>query len=476
VNGRRAVEIAFGDIGASDTPYPYILFVSQAETECVLEARLRGLRAEVERPVELVSLAQDADGVTAVLRRGDELEECRTRYVVGADGAHSTVRKAVGLGFEGEAYPQDFVLADVVLDWAGEPDRLYFFAGRRSFMAALPLGAGAAYRIIADGTDAAPGAGDPTLAEFQSLADRLSPLPMTLRDPFWLARFRLHHRGVDRYRVGRVFVAGDAAHIHSPAGGQGMNTGIQDAYNLAWKLALVLQGRAPDALLDSYHAERHPVGRRLLRTTDRLFSVATAPNPVLRALRDLALIHAAPRVMRSRARRWWAFRFISELGIGYPDSPVVDERMAGVPPPFRRGPSAGQRAPDAPLRHGAGETTSIFDLTAGPAHHLLLFVGSAEPGRALGALRAGAEDLRREYGDLVEPHLIAGREVQQDGGTPACTDYTGLAHRRYSLDGPGYYLIRPDGHVAFRAAGTDLGPLRSYLRRWYSPSPGAAPA
>src|ERR671916_1040895 len=303
VGGRPAANFEFGDIGVDDTPYPYILFVSQAETERVLEEHLEDLGIKVERPVELLTFAQDAGGVSAQLRHEDGREEdVRARYVVGADGAHSVVRHTTRLSFEGDSYPQNFLLADVEIDWEGDKDRLYFFLSREGLLAVFPLAGPSSYRLIATRTeDTPPDAGDPTLEEFQQLATELSALSMRLHDPGWLARFRLHHRGVNSYRAGRAFVAGDAAHIHSPAGGQGMNTGIQDAYNLAWKLALVVEGRAPDSLLDSYHEERHPIGQRLLRTTDRMFSVVATRNPLLIALRNLMLPRILPRVMRKRS-------------------------------------------------------------------------------------------------------------------------------------------------------------------------------
>src|SRR5919202_3277399 len=305
VDGRRVVDVEFGDIGVDDTPYPFLLFVSQAETERVLEEYLVSLGVTVERPVELLTFSQDSEGVSARLRHRDGREETvETRYLVGADGAHSVVRKTAGLAFEGEPYPQDFVLADVELDWEGEDDRLYFFLSRKGLLAVFPLAGPSTYRLIATrAEDAPPDAGDPTLEEFQQLATELSALPMKLHDPGWLARFRLHHRGVDSYRKGRAFVAGDAAHIHSPAGGQGMNTGIQDAYNLAWKLALAIEGRVADEFLDSYHEERHPIGQRLLRTTDRMFSVAATHNPLLITVRDFLIPRVAPQVLSTRSRR-----------------------------------------------------------------------------------------------------------------------------------------------------------------------------
>jgi 2-polyprenyl-6-methoxyphenol hydroxylase-like FAD-dependent oxidoreductase len=482
VGRRPAANLEFGDIGVDDTPYPFLLFVSQAETERVLEDHLKGLGVKVERPVELLTFTQDAEGVSARLRHGEDREETvRARYIVGADGAHSAVRKTLGLSFEGAPYPQDFVLADTEIDWAGDKDRLYFFLSHEGLLAVFPLGRPSTYRLIATRTEEpSPDAGDPTLEELQQLATELSPLSMTLRDPNWLARFRLHHRGVGSYRAGRAFVAGDAAHIHSPVGGQGMNTGIQDAYNLAWKLALVVEGRAPDSLLDSYHEERHPIGQRLLRTTDRMFSVVATRNPLLITLRNFLLPRVLPRVMGRRFLRARAFRFVSQLGIKYPDSPIVGEELRDADRAFRRGPAAGHRAPDGALRlAGDGSSVSLFSLMRGTSHHLLLFGdrGSAADGRDTSDTEL--RDLVGEYEDLFEPHLIFAREpARVRSETPVYVDESGLVHERYGMKGAGCYLIRPDGYVAFRAPGTDLQPVRAYLHKvfpWSSHIPAGAP-
>ena len=476
VNGRRAVDVEFGDIGVDDTPYPFVLFVSQAETERALEGHLESLGGKVERPVELLTFAQDPEGVDARLRHKDGREEVvRARYIVGADGAHSAVRHAAGLAFEGEAYPQDFVLADVDLDWEAEDDRLYFFLSREGLLAAFPLAGPSTHRLVATRAgEVPPDAGDPTLEEFQQMADELSSIPMRLHDPSWLSRFRLHHRGVVSYRAGRAFVAGDAAHIHSPAGGQGMNTGIQDSYNLAWKLALVIDGRAPDSILDSYHEERHPVGRRLLRTTDRMFNVAATHNPLFTALRNALIPRVLPWALGKRSRRARAFRFVSQLGIKYPGSPVVEEDRVGADLAFRRGPTAGSRAPDGPLRlAGDGREVPLFSLLRGTPHHLLLFAG-----RGAEAPASGAElrNLLAGYEGMIQPHQIFAEDRGKIGSeAPAYVDESGLVHGQYGLTGAGCYLIRPDGYVAFRAPGSNLRQVRAYLRRAFlSPVPSGA--
>src|SRR5215208_3446744 len=299
---RRTAEARLGDFGVADTRFPFILFVSQAETEGVLADHLASVGVVVERGVELLDATPEPDCVRCLLRQPDGKEEqVRVRYLLGCDGAHSTVRKRAGIPFQGDAYLQDFVLGHVEVDGPLERNTLHSFAVGRGVAMFFPLGSPTTWRVIgAAGNEAGRRTtSDLSLGELQQLVDGATGGGLILRDPAWLSHFRLHHRQAAHYRTGRIFLAGDAAHIHSPVGAQGMNTGIQDAWNLAWKLALVVQGKAVDALLDSYEAERWPVGRRLLRYTDRLFSTFTSVisgRPLATWARRAVVPHVIPHV------------------------------------------------------------------------------------------------------------------------------------------------------------------------------------
>jgi hypothetical protein len=299
-------------------------------------------------------------------------------------------------------------------------------------------------------------AGALSLAELQGVVDRSTGGALRARDPAWLTHFRLHHRMAARYRAGGVFLAGDAAHIHSPAGAQGMNTGIQDAWNLGWKLALVVRGEADDRLLESYEAERMPVGRFLLRFTDRLFGIfaaATLESAAASWLRRTAAPWVLPRVLRSARLRRVAFRTVSQLGIRYRRSPAVTEGT----PRLRAGPQAGDRLPDAPLGRDGRPTYLQRELSA-PRFHLLLCgpVERWESGR-VAELVAG-------YGDVLAVHHLS-----RGAGPGILTDATGEAYAMLGVEDAAQYLVRPDGHVAFRCAGRDLGGLAAYLARWLRP-------
>ncbi|MFE9623702.1 FAD-dependent oxidoreductase [Streptomyces sp. NPDC006527] len=268
---RRLLTVPFDTL---PTPHPYTLMVPQYETESVLLARLRALGGDVHRPYEVASVVQDEDGVTLTMSTGETL---RAGYAVGADGMHSTVREAAGIGFSGGAYGESFVLADVAMEWTPGPGEVSLTFGTAGLTVVAPL-PGGHYRVVAT-VDDAPAA--PDLAFVQQILDARAPGQAKVTECVWSSRFRVHHRVADHYRAGRLLLAGDAAHVHSPAGGQGMNTGIQDGHALGRALAA--------GALDGYEAQRRPVAQRVVAFTDRMTRVATARHPLVRGARNLAL-------------------------------------------------------------------------------------------------------------------------------------------------------------------------------------------
>ncbi|MGC9540744.1 FAD-dependent monooxygenase [Streptomyces sp. UG1] len=427
----RTVSVPLFDIGATDTPYPFLLFLSQAETEGVLGEHLVERGVTVERGVEVVRLERRGSHAVCRLRGRDGGEETVTaRYVVGCDGAHSTVRAQAGIGFEGYAYPQTYLLADLEVDGL-EPGAVHSYMSGRGMLFFFPLGSPAPWRMLAMRPSDAPD-GKVTLPLLQRIAKRYGAEGVVLRDPVWMTDFRLHNRGATRYRSGPFFLAGDAAHIHSPAGAQGMNTGIQDALNLGWKLALVCRGAAPEELLETYGAERAPVGRDVRRFTDRAFVIGTSPHPVLRFARSRLVPHLAPLARHATAPRRRVFRTVSELGIHYRRSPAS---TSGTRPP-RRGPRAGDRLPDLPR--------GLQARTAGPGWQLLL-TGPPHlwPDERLAPVLTGRTD-------LITVHRLGDR-----GPWP------GVAQG----------LVRPDGHLGYVARGVDLEGLRAYVAHWLPTGP-----
>ena len=421
----RVVQMPLFDIGLADTAYPFLLFLSQAETESVLSEQLAGQGVLVERGTEVVRLERAGSSLACRLRSGAGEETVNARYVVGCDGAHSTVRDQAGIGFEGYAYPQTFLLADLEVDGL-EPDAVHAYMTRSGMLFFFPLGSPATWRMLAMRPPGAPDT-EVKLGLLQKITDEYTPDRLVLRDPVWMTDFRLHNRGAAHYRSGPCFLAGDAAHIHSPAGAQGMNTGIQDALNLGWKLALVCRGRAPAELLDTYEIERAPVGRSVLRFTDRAFTIGTSRNPLIRLARTRLAPRLAPLALRATGPRGRVFRTVSELGIHYRRSPASS---AGSRPPGK-GPRAGDRLPDVPR--------GVQARSAGPGWHLLL---SGPP--ALWPDERFASVLRGRD-DLISVHRL-GRE------SPWPDVVQGL--------------VRPDGYLGYVARGADLEGLRAYLERW----------
>ncbi|HEV8365975.1 MAG TPA: FAD-dependent monooxygenase [Gemmatimonadaceae bacterium] len=473
VEGRVTPRFSLSDFGAEDTRYPFILFVSQAETERLLTQHLMANGVRVEREVELSEFAEDSSGVVCVLRDvSGRTERMHTRYLVGCDGAHSTVRKGANIAFEGDAYLQDFMLGDVEANAAPNvalaSDSIHPFVGSQGIAIFFPLGHPASWRVIAMSArsaaqsrripsgDLRPESDELALEELQDAIDGASGGAVRAHSPAWMTHFRLHHRQAAEYRRGRVFIAGDAAHIHSPVGAQGMNTGIQDAWNLGWKLALVARGSAVERLLDSYHAERWPVGRVLLRYTDRAFSIivrSLSPNALARWLRRTIPGRVVPLVLSSRRLRTAAFRFVSELDIRYRRSPAVLEAT----PKLRAGPRAGDRLPDASLTVGERKTT-LHDEVVGARFHLLL---CGAPDRwHLAPLRAAM---------LLDDGLVAVRYLTTHASANHLVDSDGRVMRLLGVKDAAQYLVRPDGYIAFRCAGRDLKGVTHYLRSWIRP-------
>ena len=452
-----------------DSRYGRFVTLPQEETERILGGLVARSGVSVERGVELVGLVDGEESAEVTLRHADgRIERIVPDWIVGCDGAHSAVRELSGLPFVGSTYPDEGLIGDVEMSWALPDGQLSICPAEEGVLLAFPLRGTHRFRVIA----ILPATGaeekrelcaEEFLAEIRRLMPRIAGAADEPRivSSNWLARYRLHRRGAPAYRRGRCFVAGDAAHIHSPVGAQGMNTGIQDAYNLAWKLALVARGDAPPWVIDSYDAERRPVGERLLRFTDRMFAVVAGGGRAGRAMRRVAPTLAvgllgAPIVGRRLAR------FISETDIRYRSSPLSVEahgaaRIGG------HAPHAGDRAPDVAFAAGR----RLLELLHGAKHTLLLFAGASTA--LIDHYSTLAEEVTARYGSLVKPVLL-----RLDPSYPPVgeVDAAGAAHRRYGADPGAIYLVRPDGYIGFRGAETDTEALRATLRaRFVAPEP-----
>ena len=322
-NGQRLVHIVLAGV---DSPYGFPLMIPQSETERLLTEHLARHGTTIERQVELASFEQKPDVVVCKLKHADGSEETvETPWLIGCDGAHSTVRHTLGLPFTGHGEPNDWILADMHLTGPVPADEVSIYWHASGALAFFPISRDR-FRMIADIGKAAEHGSvpEPTLADAQAKVDERGPGGVTLSDPVWLANFRINERKVSDYRRGRVMLAGDAAHIHSPAGGQGMNTGMQDAFNLAWKLALVHRGAGQsEVLLGSYTAERSAVGDQVLKNAGTLTTLATLRNPVAQFVRN----HLAPIVTSFGFVQDRLKNQLTELSINYRHGPLTAEKL-----------------------------------------------------------------------------------------------------------------------------------------------------
>jgi len=322
VKGESAARLSFESIGSGLTPYAFLQIFPQDQHERLLVERLEALDVTVERRTELISFAQEETRVMARLRGPDGHEvDCEANYIAGCDGARSIVRETIGTGFPGGTYRQIFYVADVEAAGPALNGELHADLDEADFLAVFPLAGQGRARLIGTVRDERADRAD-TLT-FEDVSDRaINHLKVGIKKVNWFSTYHVHHRVTQHFRKGRAFLLGDAAHIHSPAGGQGMNTGIGDAINLAWKLAAVLAGRAGDDLLDSYEAERIGFARRLVATTDRAFSFVTAEGRIADVMRTRVAPVLIPMALAFAPVREFMFRTVSQITLNYRQGPL----------------------------------------------------------------------------------------------------------------------------------------------------------
>ena len=423
VQGTRVARLPLDRMGEGLTPFPFALIFPQDAHERVLIERLEALGVTVERRTELVRFDPQGDGVRATLRRADGAEEiCEASYLAGCDGAHSTVREALAIGFPGGTYAAVFFVADVDGSGPATNGEIHVDLGRSDFLAVFPLKGTGRVRLV--GTVLEQPAGDHGDRTFDDVRDRvLGHLRFTIDRVNWFSTYHVHHRVAARFREGRAFLLGDAAHVHSPVGGQGMNTGIGDAVNLAWKLAAVLNGGAADSLLDTYELERIGFARRLVATTDRAFTMVTAQGPIAWRVRTRLVPLVAPLLFRLAAVRRFLFRTVSQIGVNYRDSALSEGAAGSV--------QGGDRLP----RVETAPNEDNFAALTALAWQVHVY---GEPPRGVA----------EACGDLGLP-------LEQFAWHPAM-------HRSGLMRGA-LYVVRPDGYVALADPSGDPGRLGRYF-------------
>ena len=432
VGGKLRGEVDFSEIGEGMSAYPYVLIVEQGKHENILHDFIKSNGRHVRWRTELQSFSQDDSGVTAVIENeAGEIETVNAKFLVGCDGAKSPVRHGLGLTFEGSTFERMFYVADVQIDWEFQNDALMVFLMKNNLLAFFPMIGDDRWRIV--GTfpeEFAKDEGEVLYEEIEEQIKRDAELDLDITNVNWFSTYKVHTRHVNKFSEGRCFLAGDAAHIHTPAGAQGMNTGIQDGYNLAWKLAMVLRGTADKKILDSYNEERLENAENLLKTTDRFFNLVASPEPILTYLRMRVFPYVAGAAFSIDAVKKFVFPRISQIAINYRRG-KLSEHAGDLDV------KAGDRCP-----YFTVDGQSIFNRLREPKFHLLSFSDGQSETREDG--------LSQDLEAFVERHQIPiYPRVAEIFGTDKSFDV----------------LLRPDNYVATISDDASLAPIENYLKR-----------
>jgi 2-polyprenyl-6-methoxyphenol hydroxylase-like FAD-dependent oxidoreductase len=432
VGGKVRGEVDFSDIGKGMSAYPYVLIVEQGKHEALIYDHVKSKGRDVRWQTELQSFSQDDNGVTAVIKNSSgETEIVEAKFLVGCDGAKSPVRHGLGLKLEGSTFERMFYVADVEIDWEFRNDALMVFLMKNNLLAFFPMVGDNRWRIV--GTfpeEFTKDEGEVLYDEIEEQIKLDAELNLDITKVNWFSTYKVHARHVNKFSEGRCFLAGDAAHVHTPAGAQGMNTGIQDGYNLAWKLAMVLRGACNKAILDSYNEERLENAENLLKTTDRFFNLVASPEPVLSYLRTHVFPYVAGVAFSIDAVKKFVFPRISQIGINYRHSALTDHSDGQLDV------KAGDRFP-----YFTVDGASIYDRLREPKFHLISFSdGHAGPQNT--ALGAELERIVDRCEIPLFPH------VAEIFGTD----------RSFNV------LLRPDNYIATITGDASLAPIENYLQ------------
>ena len=436
VGGKVRGELDFSNIGEGLSPYPYVLMLEQSKNEKLLYEYLQSHRKEVLWRTEFETLSQNDSGVTVhVKTAGSASQIIEAKYLVGCDGPKSLVRRKLGLMFEGSTFERMFYVADAQIDWGLSHGALHICLSNDSFVVFFPLKGEKRYRIVGVFPEEfSKDEGDVLYEEIESRIKEEAKLDIDIHDVEWFSTYKVHTRHVSRFSEGRCFLAGDAAHIHSPAGAQGMNTGIQDGYNLAWKMALVLQGKVDGKLLETYNEERLENAKHLLQTTDRIFQFVAGSEWFLSYLRTNILPPVAKYILSFDTVKEFIFPLISQIGINYRHSSLSEH--AGDED-FKV--KAGDRMP-----YFLVDGKSIYERLHQPKFHCLVFSDVQGDFQALKA------DLESQFGELVDLQTIPlYPQVAEVFGT----------NKSFSV------LLRPDNYIRFISQETSARELSVYLNK-----------
>ena len=437
-NGRWTARIPVGDIGQSLSPFPFVLMLGQDDNEIIMGEALRELGVTIRWNTELVALAQQDGHVEATLRQPDGgVITLRANWVAGCDGSRSAVREMCRITFPGAPYEHTFFVADTEAKGEMKPGEVNVYLWQDGFHLFFPMRGKDRWRVIGILPKHLRQRDNLTFDEVVPAIRREAGSALEFAHCSWFSTYRIHHRAAQRFRSERCFLLGDAAHVHSPMGAQGMNTGLQDAYNLAWKLALVVQGKAESALLASYEQERMPVAQQLLRTTDRAFQLIVSDNWLAGLFRTRVMARVVARAMTKDRVRQLAFRTLSQIGISYRAS-TLSQTVAVQP---KSAPTAGDRFPWLHLKfQSTGAAEDIFRKFDDRRFNLIVVGQPAPPASAF-----------EELGEMLRIHTVS---------ADAANDAELV---RANIPQPSFYLVRPDGHVGLCGSKLELDAVENYF-------------
>ncbi len=433
-NGTILVTITFADIEANRH---FLIDLPQDKTEAILYQSLGQKGINVEWETELTDVTQSPTEITATIKKSNnKIELFNANWLIACDGAHSTVRHKLNAEFKGDKYQKAWWLADLLIDWDVSDKHMSLYINNRGPLACFPMG-DKRYRLVMTAPEGS--TADPTLDDIVQEFKQRSSDAAILTNPIWLSQFTIHHRQIQQYRYDRIFFAGDAAHIHSPMGGQGLNTGIQDIYNLVWKLALVEKGKAKPELLNSYHEERFPVGHAVLKKTDKMTRLILLTNPLLIRLRNSFI----RLLFNLRTVRNFIIRDTAELSISYAKSSIVHHSGSA------RHLIPGEYLPTFELMNPlTNRLASSTVITQGTEHHLFLFAGMNN--KKIAELVRIANSIANKFPSSIKVHLIL---INKSDLTNTISnqwiDEHLQIHKQFDLTKPTLLLVRPDKYIGF---------------------------
>ncbi|PSL44272.1 2-polyprenyl-6-methoxyphenol hydroxylase-like FAD-dependent oxidoreductase [Chitinophaga niastensis] len=444
VKGKVTEHIPLSAFGKGLTAFPFLLMLEQSRTERLLVNFLEKQGYEVEWETELIAFTQDTNAVYVTVKHNERNEETiKASWLIGADGAKSIVRRILNIPFGGETYPINLFVLDCKVNWQLQDDEIYIAFSNYSFAGFFPMPENRCRIIGFVPKDI----GEKENISFEDIkkgfAERMQ-MKVELSDPKWISMYHSHHRYVSQFRTGRCFLAGDAAHIHSPVGAQGMNTGLQDANNIAWKLALVIRNQAKENLLATYQQERLPFARQLVKTTDNAFGITVSKNPFIKIMRMYVAPKILALILKVNFITRYIFKNISQIGMNYPDSLLSKNASYGSF--VSKAPKPGERLPYLAFKDASGKTFGMQQKVNGLTLHLFIFSGSDNKINV--HLLSNIAQRFKEAITIEYISLISGNEIL----------YKSLGIKR-----TGCYLIRPDFHIAYRSIGFNEKHFENYL-------------